>query len=141
MEVSLYFAGEPKAIQSVRVAQIGGFIRKYQPKANVDWKAYLRVLAIDQLPTDWEPLSDALELHVDFSFAPLRSMSKKLRARIAGGEIVYKPSRPDLCDNLMKGLCDALTGVVWRDDAQICRVSSVKRYGDKPGIAITVTPL
>lgn len=139
--VSLFFPGEPKAIQSVRFANVGGFARKYQPKANTDWKGYLKLQTASQLPDEWKLLEGPLLLSAEFSYAPLRSMPKRLLRRIEDGDVVYKPTRPDLCDNLMKGLCDALTGVVWRDDAQICRVSSVKRFAMKPGIGLTVRQL
>lgn len=36
-------------------------------------------------------------------------------------------SRPDL-DKLVRGVCDALTGVVWIDDSQVDVVMAVKRY-------------
>lgn len=42
-----------------------------------------------------------------------------------------KPSKPypryDL-DNLIKSLLDSLNGVVWRDDSQICTLTSSKAY-------------
>lgn len=139
--IQLVFPGEPKAIQSVRFSARGGFARKFQPKANTDWKGYLRLCAVDQLPEEWETLKGPLAVDAEFCFAPLRSMAKRDQARLAEGWTFYKPTRPDLCDNLMKGLCDALTGVVWQDDAQICRVASVKRFDVSPCIRLRVRRL
>jgi Holliday junction resolvase RusA-like endonuclease len=42
------------------------------------------------------------------------------------------PTRPDL-DNLIKAVKDALKGVVWRDDQQVCRLVAEKRYNPGPG--------
>ncbi len=33
---------------------------------------------------------------------------------------------------------DALTGVVYGDDSQVCIVTCAKKYSDKPGVTISV---
>ena len=53
-QITLTFPGRPKALQSFRVAQIGGFARKYQPREVVQWKNYLMILAREQLPADFK---------------------------------------------------------------------------------------
>ena len=45
--------------------------------------------------------------------------------------------RPDL-DNIVKLYADAFNSVVWRDDSQVVRVVSEKRYSDRPGVLVTV---
>lgn len=45
--------------------------------------------------------------------------------------------KPDL-DNLVKALKDALTGIVWKDDAQIVSLCARKTYGDRPAIYVKV---
>jgi crossover junction endodeoxyribonuclease RusA len=49
-------------------------------------------------------------------------------------------TRPDL-DKLVRGVCDALTGVLWEDDSQVTCIMAVKRYADeddRPGVYIRV---
>ena len=46
--------------------------------------------------------------------------------------------RPDL-DNLTKPTVDALTGVVWGDDAQIVDLHLRKEFGDRDEVIVTVT--
>lgn len=48
--------------------------------------------------------------------------------------------RPDLV-NLLKCLEDALTGIVWKDDALVTDVDAVKCWGDQDRIEIEVTRL
>jgi Holliday junction resolvase RusA-like endonuclease len=76
-----------------------------------------------------------------FVFPPLKSWSKKEAERLQRGETVYKTTKPDVTDNLMKGLCDAMTGVVWIDDSRVAKVNSQKIYGTTPMILIEVKPL
>lgn len=52
-------------------------------------------------------------------------------------------TRPDL-DKLVRGVCDALTGIVWEDDSQVNTIMAVKRYVDEespdPFVLIRVAP-
>lgn len=49
----------------------------------------------------------------------------------------YPIVRPDVL-KLARGVEDALTGIVWRDDAQIVIEALVKRYGDPARVEVTV---
>lgn len=58
--------------------------------------------------------------------------------------LVLKPSaplfpavKPDI-DKLSRGVLDALTSVVYRDDAQIVRKAAAKVYGEPEGVRIVV---
>lgn len=56
---------------------------------------------------------------------------------------LYGNRKPDL-DNLMKGLCDALNGVVWRDDSQVVEVNMTKTIAagcESPGVDVTIGEL
>ena len=50
---------------------------------------------------------------------------------------VWRDKKPDL-DNLIKAVTDAMTGVIWRDDAQIVALMAEKPYSDSPGVTVTV---
>lgn len=45
--------------------------------------------------------------------------------------------KPDL-DKLARTVLDALTGVAYRDDAQVAAISATKLYGAAPGVHVTV---
>lgn len=47
----------------------------------------------------------------------------------------WKTSAPDL-DKLVRALGDALTGIVYRDDAQIVDLGVTKIYGQNPGVTV-----
>ncbi len=50
----------------------------------------------------------------------------------------YHTSKPDI-DNLFKGVTDALNGIIWEDDSQICEVGrQAKIYGHEPRIEIEI---
>ena len=55
----------------------------------------------------------------------------------------YPFRRPD-CTNIQKLLEDAMTGIVWRDDAQVCEIVSQKRFVETdqaPGLQVHVRSL
>jgi Holliday junction resolvase RusA-like endonuclease len=65
-------------------------------------------------------------------------MKKKTIQDIEAGEIIYKITKPDLEDNLKKGMNDAMTGIVWTDDSRIAIGKGRKIYGTVPKIRIKV---
>jgi Holliday junction resolvase RusA-like endonuclease len=84
MKLNFIFRSEPKAIQSARFANIGGFMRSYQPKANKDWKNWIKLQAQMQLPSDFTMINEPItKLH--FVFKPLKSFPK-YKLQIKGGK-------------------------------------------------------
>lgn len=140
-QIEFMFPVEPVAVQSARFFRFGKGVRSYQPEKVTNFKQLLRLYALDQLPEGFEIFTQPLKLEAEFVFLPPKSMRKRDLQKIQNGGIVYKTSRPDLTDNLLKGCCDALTKTVWADDALICEVQSRKFYGIKPFIRLVISPL
>lgn len=63
------------------------------------------------------------------------SWSRRDRAAALVGAILPTP-RPD-ADNHGK-LIDALNGIIWKDDAQVCDMRVIKRYSEQPAFRIEV---
>ena len=62
---------------------------------------------------------------------------KGIDLSIEAGEIVYKATKPDLTDNLNKGVFDALQGIIYANDSQIISMDNVKKiYGLLPRVEI-----
>ena len=56
------------------------------------------------------------------------------------GAPLYPITKPD-ATKLVRGVEDAMTGVVWRDDAQVVEQSVMKRYGSPEGVQVRVWKL
>lgn len=90
--------------------------------------AYYRMKAIisgavqAHLPTNWEPVA-----------GPIESLVIIERARGVHVGEVFKLTAPDVHDNLLKGLIDAHSGIVFKDDKQIVssRVSEIWSDADR----------
>ena len=79
-----------------------------------------------------EPLTGPLRVDWEFVFEHPKSWSKKRKA-----ETYWHTSKPDF-DNIMKLVGDALNGIVWHDDSQICTGGYSKHYGDKACVKIII---
>jgi Holliday junction resolvase RusA-like endonuclease len=117
-------------------------MRKYQPAKVTEWKNWIRLQAQQQLSqiAEFKPFVGAVGVEVDFIFSLPKSASKREKQLLNySGVTLWKAKRPDLGDNLFKGMADALTEIVWFDDSQIVEIHSRKFYGASPMIKITVS--
>ena len=137
--------GIPSPKQSARfyAKNIGGktMIKSYQKKEVVEKERNIAFDVKSQLPEGFIPYDCPLSIEVLFVFPLLSSMKKSVRQEIEDGVIVYKPTKPDLQDNLMKILADSMNGIVFVDDSRICKVSSQKIYGLIPRTEVIIKPL
>jgi Holliday junction resolvase RusA-like endonuclease len=96
------------------------FVGAYDPakcktfKEVVAWHAKIKAIETGLR----QPCQDPIELEIIFQMGKWNGGSH------------YHTKRPDL-DNLVKSVKDALTGVIWKDDAQIIRLTAEKRYGQE----------
>lgn len=96
-------------------------------KTGRDWKASMQAAAIEAMAGD-DPATGPLGLHVTFWMPRPKSHYRK--------DGTVKESAPDWHDirpdatKLLRCAEDAMTGIVWRDDAQVVSQEVTKRYAD-----------
>ena len=95
----------------------------------------------NSLPDDFEILDGYLKVTVVYVFSPLKGMSKKDKEYLENGGYIYKNTRPDVTDNLNKGLFDALQEVVYVDDSRISEITASKVFGKKAKIILKIEQL
>ncbi len=143
--IKLKILGIPLSKQSARFRSVKmgkkTVIKSYQNAAVVDNERNIAWDVKSQLPKDFVPYNVPIGVEVLFVFPPLESFSKAKKELIRNGGIVYKETKPDLTDNLMKGLFDAMNGIVFTDDARVCKVESQKIYGTTPRITVEIYEL
>lgn len=117
---------QPRA--RARAFQIGGHTRvsMYDPPQAKDWKRTVLMQVLPHKPT--APIEGALAMTLVFFLPRPQSLPKRQ---------LFHVKKPD-CDNLAKGIKDALRGVVYRDDSQIVRLAVAKEYSQVPGVSIRV---
>lgn len=85
------------------------------------------------------PIEEAVSVEV-VAYMPIPSSFGKKKAEDAAQGLVKHINKPD-GDNLLKSALDALNGIVFRDDAQACRMAIQKAYSREPRMEITVEVL
>ncbi|WNI34675.1 RusA family crossover junction endodeoxyribonuclease [Chryseobacterium sp. SG20098] len=143
MNLTLQILGTPQPKQSVRsrVAKTKNgkaYVQHYQ---TADVKRNEKNIAFDvksQLPAGFIPFSGAIHVKkLLYVFAPQKNWPKYKLNELKQGKVFYKDVKPDLTDNLNKPLFDALQGIVYLNDSQICKISNVEKiYGEVPRIEI-----
>lgn len=80
-------------------------------------------------------LQGALRVEIELVMPIPKSTPKKLLA-----SLLWHRKRPDV-DNLAKTVLDALNGVAYGDDGQVCWLVVMKTYGQEPHTEITIEEL
>ena len=98
------------------------------------WRAEVAYAA--RMAYDGPPLMGPL--HVRFVFTMLRPKGHYGTRGLRPSAPIRPIVKPDLL-KLARLAEDAMTGITWRDDAQIVEESLVKQYGDRAGLDVRVT--
>jgi len=100
------------------------------------WEHQIRMTA-QKIQGKDAPLQEAILMAIEVRLPVPKSLSKKKKFMALSGSL--KPiKRPDL-DNYVKAALDALQGVVFRDDSQICEIRAKKTYSETPGMNIIIS--
>jgi Holliday junction resolvase RusA-like endonuclease len=127
----------PVAQPRQRVTTIGGHARTYMPAKHPvqAFKATTR-LAYAEAAGDAEPASGPVMLTLEFLMPRPKAMCWKTKPTLRAPHT----KKPDI-DNLVKAVMDALTGLAWRDDTQVCFLFAAKSIaaGDEsPSVKVTI---
>jgi Holliday junction resolvase RusA-like endonuclease len=137
-EVKLYVPGTIVAAErQVGVNKTFGNGFLYRSGPHKQYQGDLNTLAGKVMAAEnRRPFDGPLEVEILCVYPIPRSRSLKQQEAAARGD-VYPDVRPDL-DNIVKVVQDALTKVVYRDDACIVDLHVRKIYGWTPGLTVWV---
>lgn len=130
--ITFVVPGRPIGKQSLARDPRSG--RSFLPEKSREWMKLVRVMARRVAPP--EPWLGAVVVTITAVFAP--------------GSRPYTNARPDLgdeptCkpdwDNISKGACDAMSHIIYNDDAQIIKGTLEKIFGEVDQTIVTVTRL
>jgi Holliday junction resolvase RusA-like endonuclease len=92
-------------------------------------KKWMRSVKVKALLTFKEPIEGAIRIDCCFQFRRPKSVKDRLIPHV----------RPDL-DKLLRAINDALTGIAFKDDAQVTKIIATKRYTEEEvGCLISVS--
>ena len=133
MKLKFIIPGIPQAKQSARFRIAGQgnkrFIMSYQKKEVKDEERSIKLIIKEQLPAGFQMLTCGVRItKLHYIFPPLKTFNKKIMWQLQQGQIVPKTTKPDLSDNLNKGLFDAMQGIVFANDSQVYEMDNLRKY-------------
>lgn len=132
--------GPPIGQGRPRFTTIGGHVKAYDPAPSREHKETVRSLVIQAMEKkcfDILPASMPVSVSIK-SFRPVPQSKPTWFKRAAALNAVAPLTKPD-ADNLIKGLLDAMNGIVYADDKQIIDLHYSSAFTDKPRTEVTVT--
>lgn len=121
--------GEPVPKARPRVSK--NTKRAYTPKKTVAYEARVKEAYYNAFFNEKPfPAGTMVAAYITAFFPIPKSATKKRRADMIAGRI-FKTTRPD-ADNIEKAIFDALNGLAYEDDGQICYQVCSKRYAEEP---------
>ena len=128
--ITVRLFGNPVAQGRPRAARKGNMVFMYDPAPSRKWKKDVALQTrLAMAAKGAKMLSGPLVGHIEFFLKRPKSLPKRT---------VYHVKKPDL-DNCLKGLIDALQGIMYENDSSIVRLHIGKQYEDKeekPGVKI-----
>ena len=114
----------------------GGKVRHFKATNLDDYQQLVSLLASNAMQkAGQQPLEGPISAEIKI-FRPMIAMSKK-KALLARSGVLLPTQKPDL-DNYVKAIFDALNGIAYHDDAQICKIVAEKRYDDGNGERVEI---
>jgi Holliday junction resolvase RusA-like endonuclease len=133
--IEFIIPGQPVAKGRPKFARRGAHVVAYTPEKTAHYENLVKIAATAAMH-GLAPSSAPIDLVIELQMQIPASWSGKRRAQAESGAI-YATKKPD-ADNVLKGIKDGCTGIVWRDDAQVVRVMLEKRYSATPRALVRV---
>lgn len=137
ISIEFTIPGEPIAQGRPKFTTRGGFPRAYDPEKSRTYKEYVADIAREYAPP--ELIKGPVLLYVKL----YRSIPKNFSGikHYMANEGKLKPiTKPDL-SNCVKGIEDALNGIIWKDDSQVVESHVYKLYSDDPRAEVKIVML
>jgi Holliday junction resolvase RusA-like endonuclease len=131
--IYLQFGGDPIAWKRAGINKHSGnfYDRQHTEKEQYRWQMRNQYKG--------QPLGCSLKAKAIYKLPIPAGTSKVRRSQMLAG-LIRPNKKPDV-DNLQKFIFDAMTGVIYKDDCQICESVEVKLYSDVPGVDVYITPI
>ena len=134
--IELTIAGLPVAQGSKRWT--GRTVIESNDKLLRPWRAAVAAEASEAM-AGAEPLQGPIRLHATFTFPrpKVHYGTGRNAGQLKPGVPLARPIKPDL-DKLVRALFDAMSGIVYRDDAQVVELVARKLYGSPAARVVVV---
>lgn len=136
MPVKFEVLGVPVGKGRPRFSTQGGFVRAITPEKTANYETLVRLSYQQQIGAFMFDKDKPLRAIIRAFFPIPKSASKKKAAEMIEGRIRH--TKKCDADNIAKACLDALNGIAFYDDSQVCELSVSKYYGEIPKVEIII---
>ena len=135
MEVIFEVPGQPKGKERPRWTMVSNTSIVYTPRNTRDYekiiKTFYKINNFKAFKKD-----DALEISAIAYYQIPKNTKKSHKLLMLKGKML-PTKKPDI-DNIIKVVLDALNGIAYHDDSQVCKVNFMKMYSEDPRLKILI---
>lgn len=136
MTFTLNIPGEPRGQGRPRFARTTSGVTTYTDSETKGYQNLIRTMAnIARVRMIDGPVSIAIVAYFEIPKSASKSRQRDMRQGM-----FYPTKRPD-ADNISKAVLDALNGIAFKDDAQVCELTIRKRWADEPSVRVEIKAL
>lgn len=131
--------GEPVGKGRPKFSTFNGHAMAYTPQKTVNYETLVK-LSYQQQCND-KPYDKDIPLRAEITayFPMPKSTSMKRKKMMLEGQIRH--TKKCDADNLAKAVLDALNGIAYYDDSQVCELSVSKLYSDNPRVIVSISEI
>jgi Holliday junction resolvase RusA-like endonuclease len=131
--------GEPVGKSRPKFSTFNGHAMAYTPQKTVNYETLVK-LSYQQQCND-KPYEKDIPLRAEITaYFPIpKSASMKRKKMMLEGQIRHTKKCDS--DNLAKAVLDALNGIAYYDDSQVCELSVSKLYSDNPRVIVSISEI
>ena len=131
-EIEFFVPGKPQGKARARTVRMpNGFTRSFTPDKTVLYENLIKSCFIDEAEAKQNGI-----FPLEAYFKPPVSQSLKKQRMMLLNEI-QPLKKPDM-DNIVKVVADALNGLAYHDDTQICCLGATKVYSREEGLQVRI---
>ena len=119
-----------------KFSTVNGHAVAYTPAKTANYETLVRLSYQQQIGSFMFDKDKPLRAIIRAFFPIPKSASKKKREQMEAGKIRH--TKKCDADNIAKACLDALNGIAFYDDSQVCELSISKFYGNTPKVEIII---
>ena len=135
--INFTVSGCPVGKGRPKFSTFNGHATAYTPAKTVNYENLVKLSYQQQC--EGKPYSKDIPLRAEIiAYFPMpKSISMKRRKMMLEGKIRHTKKCDS--DNLAKSILDALNGIAFYDDSQVCELSVSKLYSDNPRVIVRIS--
>jgi Holliday junction resolvase RusA-like endonuclease len=135
MKIKFTICGEPRGKERPRVCRKGFKVFTYTPEKTSDYEKVVRNEFRENVGIKFKEKTP-IKVKITAYYKIPKYVSKDWIRKMNAG-LILPTKKPD-ADNVCKIILDALNGVCYEDDVQVCRLEIEKFYSERPRVEVEI---